>query len=112
MATLAHLLSLRYFHERFEIDRLWLLSFICRLLFNGWWCQLGPVSIGYKRFSPVFEDRAGLGSWRGSLIHVSIDSIRFLCTSIIFVARQLRLDGKRDLRFAAEILVEVVILDE
>ena len=112
MAALAQLLSLGDFHKRFEIDRLWLLSFNCRLLFNGRWCQLGPVSIGDKRFPPIFEDRAGLRSWCRSLIHVSIDSVRFLCTSIIFVARQLRLNGKRDFWFAAEILVEVVILDE
>ena len=113
MAALAQLLSLGDFHKRFEIDRLCLPSCrVCRLFFGCRGRQLGPVSICDKRFPSVFEDRVGLGGWRRSLIHESIDSVRFLCTAIILDARQLRLDSERDLRLATEILVEVVILDE
>ena len=101
MAALAHLLGLGDFHERFEIDRLRLpFSRVRQLLFGGWDRQLGPVSIGDERLPPVLEDRVGLGGWRRSLIHESIDGVGFLSTAIILIARQLRLDGERDLRFA------------
>ena len=86
VAALAHLLSLGDFHERFEIDRLLFLYCARLLFFSGRWRQLRPMSIGDKRFSPVFKDRVGLGGWRRSLIHKSINSVRLLSTAIILIA--------------------------
>ena len=87
MAALAHLLGLGDFHERFEIDRFRLPSSkVSWLIFCGWGRQLGPVCICDKRLPTILEDRIGLGGWRRSLIHESIDSVGFLSTAIILAA--------------------------